>query len=375
MKNIKIILVILLAGSLLASCHNENTKNEMIEEAEKNVIEITNDQFAAAKMVLGSPTPYLFKETVHTKGYVKPAPDGIAQISVTLPGKVGPIKHNLGEYVKKGATLFFLEGDVIIQLQQEYAQNSAQLELAKLDMERLQTLTNDNIASKKEYHLARSNYRSLYAAHEGLKARLELINIDQNKVESGTIVSSVAIVAPISGYITECNLIQGEYIDPQKKTFEIVDTNKLKLFVNVFEKDVASLKVGQKIFFYEPDRKDKVFEAELFIIGNSIDNASKTISCVANIDKNSNYPFVNGMYAECAIITSEVNSKAVPSEAIIKDGYNNFLLVKTGEEGDVMQFSKVNVEIGRQEIDYTEVLTNGLKDVLVKGAYNLTITD
>lgn len=372
MKYISNILVTILVVLFSISCQKKANENETDNE-KQNVIEITKEQFMAAKMVIGSPTPYHFEQIVNTKGYVSAAPNGIALINVSIPGQVKQIQYEVGQYVTKGSVLFKIEGDAIIQLQQDYAQNSAQLLLAKSDYERLEILANDNIASKKEYLQAHGNYQSLLAVHAGLKARLQLITIDPEKVESGKITPEIAVVAPISGYITERNLVQGEYIDQQRKAYEIVDNQKMNLYLNVFEADIASLKEGQKIEFYEPDRKDQVFEAQLVLIGKSIDKASKTIACVAQINQISNKQFINGMYAECAIITDEIESNAVPAEAVINDGFNTYVLVKTGEQDDLLQFSMVNVEIGRQEIDFIEVLTEGLSDVLMNGVFNLNI--
>ena len=374
MKQIKIVLIIFLLGMLSAACQNGNEKSEAVINSEKKTIEISKNQFAAAKMQMGTPEVYTFNDVVNAKGYVKASPEGIAHISVPVQGKASNIRYGVGQYVEKGSRLFDLEGEEIIQLQQEYAQNTAQFNLAGQELERLKSLASENIASKKEYQQAQSNYQYLNAVHQGLKARLEHININADEIELGKIVRHVPVFAPISGFITERNLIQGDFVEPMKRTFEIVDTRKLKLFINVFENNVADLKVGQRILFYEPDRKENTFEAELFLIGKSIDKDSKTIQCVANIDKNNDYSFVNGMYAECAIITTAFESKAVPSEAVMKDGHNHFLLVKTGESSDNLQFSKVNVTIGRQEINYTEILTEGLADVLMTGAYNLVLS-
>ena len=68
------------------------------------------------------------------------------------------------------------------------------------------------------------------------------------------------------------------------------------------------MKEVQKVLFYKPDRKDKVFEAELNLIGKSIDKLTKTIPCAATITNNKNDPFRNGMYSECTVITAENES-------------------------------------------------------------------
>lgn len=375
MNKYNLITGIVLMVLLVSGCHNKNNPVEPVNESEVKYIELTKQQFETGKMELGQPFEHSFSEVVSSKGYLKAAPDGIAQISVAISGRVKNIRRNVGEMVKKGELLFQLEGNEIIDLQQEFVQNHSKLSLAQQELDRMKLLIDENIVAQKEHQMALSEFQILKATNDALSAKLELLHLNPQKIAQGNIAATVSVFAPISGFITRQNIIIGEFLEPQKNALEIIDIQKLQLNLFVFEKDMMLLQPEQKVRFNEPDRKTQVFEATLSVIGKSIDQESKTIPCVATISNGNNHQFVHGMYAECTIVTCERTAFALPTEAIVKDGYNNYVLVKTGEEGDVMKFSKQAVEIGREELDFTEVLTPGLTNVLTSGLYNLTVEE
>ncbi|MDA3928176.1 MAG: efflux RND transporter periplasmic adaptor subunit [Prolixibacteraceae bacterium] len=375
MKKYNLFISILLTLFYTTACQNKSKETESETMPEKKGIEITVEQFAKAKMELGSPKAHVFSELVTTKGFLKASAAGKANVSVFLPGRVKEIMFVMGDFVKKGTTLFVLEGNEIIELQQSFAQNKAELDLAKYELDRMEKLVNEKIAATKDLNAAQSQFQTLKATHEGLKARLKLLNIDPAKVEIGEINPEVSILAPISAYITQLNIVQGEYLESQKIAIELIDTRNLQLYLSVFETDIFTLAKGQKVLFYDSDRKDRRFEATLSLVGKSIDPQSKTIQCIANLNDKTDHNFVNGMYVECAIVTSEHESNAIPTEAIIKDGYNHYVLVKESGKDGILNFAKVNIEIGKEELEFTEVLTEGLEDVLLAGVYNLNVEE
>ena len=367
------LLFVLVLVAFFTSCQSKQAKEEVDEQVSSKMVELTKDQFEMAKMVVGEPLEHTFIEVVNSKGYLKPAPDGLSQVVVPIPGEVKRIVHKTGQWVNSGDALFAMKGDKIIEVQQEYLQTKAKLIVAQAEMNRLKKLTEANVTANKDYQMALGDYQVMKATNDALLAKFELLNIDPEKLENGQLVPEIVIEAPISGYISKLAISMGEYLEPQKMAVEIINTHKLQLNFYVFENTLSVLKRGQKVEFYEPDRKDEIYTGKVEVIGKSIDEATKTIPCLATIDNIEKLNLVNGMYAECNVVVSEHLAYAVPTEAIVKDGYNNFVLVKSGGEDDVHKFRKVQVEIGREELEFTEILTTGLSNILLKGLYNLNL--
>ncbi len=270
------------------SCHrahsdegsfNEESVGETLQSGE---IVITMEQFKESGMKVGSPSPMQFSNEISASGMIAASLTGRAKISTLIPGRIKHIHHEIGETVQAGAPLFTLESHEIISLQQDYAEVIHQLALLKADYERQKALSDEKVVAQKDFYKTKSEYLTMLARAEGMKARLGMIYIDPSDVENGTIVPSLTVRAPIRGTITRQELVMGQFIDPQETVMEVVDTYKLQLVLQVFEKDLAALLTGQKIHFYTPDQRDRIFEATLSHVGKSINPETKTVQCISN---------------------------------------------------------------------------------------------
>ena len=117
----------------------------------------------------------------------------------------------------------------------------------------------ERVTSEKDFLKAESEYHVLLAKVGGLKAQLEMINIDPRKVENGQISASASILAPISGFVTDQELVLGQSIDHEDAVIELIDTDLLQLNIHVFESDLANMQPGQELIFYDPDHSTEVF--------------------------------------------------------------------------------------------------------------------
>ncbi|HKK81613.1 MAG TPA: efflux RND transporter periplasmic adaptor subunit, partial [Prolixibacteraceae bacterium] len=234
---------------------------------------------------------------------------------------------------------------------------------------RISKLVEEQITARKELTSAENNFKIAKAEKESIEAILKLMHLDPNQVEKGNIKANYKMPSPISGYITKMNINNGQYIEPQHNALNIVDNSKLQLILNVFEKDINNLSKGQTVLFYDPDRKSDKQKATISSIGRSINPQTKTIPCIAQIEKTEEDIFINGMYAECEVITETKETNTLPLNAIINENDSDFVLVKTREENDALVFNKVKVETGLTSSGHIEIKTEGLKNVLVKGSY------
>jgi cobalt-zinc-cadmium efflux system membrane fusion protein len=335
-------------------------------------IVITREQFESTGMKLGDPELTTFSQKVRATGYIASSPGGIAEINSLISGRVKNTMLSVGDQVKKGQMLFTLESTEIIRLQQAYAEGYNEVKALKASFDRQKSLADEGITSQKEFINTESEYRSLLAKVDGLKAQLRMINIDPSEVEKGKIVPVATIRAPISGYVTKQELVMGQFIDPQKMLMEIVDIEQLRLNISVFEEDLKNMVPGQEVLFYDPDDKQAIYKARLSHIGKSIDRETKSISCIAELTEADKDAMVNGMFVETDIITCHREALAVPSEALIKEDDRYFLLVKVDERAGNLIMKKTAVQIGTVTLDNAEVLTEGLKDVLLVGAYYMS---
>jgi len=364
--------------AVLCSCHGGGDQESAIpsgpegQEGEAHsTFTVTREQFRAAGMVLGTPEQVQFEDVVTTTGFVRALPSGRAEVSGLIPGRVRKVYHTIGDRVSAGDVLFSLESNEFIQLQQEYAVATQKERQLEAEYERQKTLSEEQVIAEKEFLRTESEYRSMSATRQGLKARLQMVHVNPDRVESGNIVPYLDIRTPIGGYITSQDLVMGHYIMPEQVVAEVVDPKMLQLYLQVFEKDLKGLHAGQKVRFFTPDQPEILYKATVSRVGKSIDPSSKTVSCVATIDAQEQGEFVNNLFVEVQIIVMEREAVAVPEHAVLLSGENSYLLELQSEDDQELLFGAREVATGATLNGYTEILDQEVGRILVNGAYDL----
>jgi membrane fusion protein, heavy metal efflux system len=346
-----------------------------IEAHSEGEIALTMEQFNGSGMKVGAPLAMMFSNEISANGTLSSSLSGRAKINTLIPGRVKIIMYAVGEQVNKGDALFQLESHEIIIVQQEYAEVVQQLDLLQSNYERQKSLSDEKIVAQKDFQKTESAYRTMLARSEGLKARLRMMNMDPAMVENGTILPVLTVRSPIGGVVTRQELVLGQFIEPQVTVMEVVDTRKLQLNLQVFERDLSGLVAGQTVRFYVPNQEEKVYEATLSHIGKSIDPETKTIQCIAQVQAGDRGTFVNNLYVESKIITCQREALAVPENALVREPGRDFAWIRVGQNQWGMTFRKVPVKTGVTRGGYTEILEEDLTEVLLEGAYSMWSED
>src|SRR5690606_35259238 len=183
----------------------------------------------------------------------------------------------IGNIVKKGEVLVSLENPEFIQMQQEYLEAVEQLAYLKSEYDRQKTLLAERITSQKNFLKAESDYKRNLAIYNGLRKKLRMLNISPENAEKGILTPEATIYAPISGYVTAVNVSIGQYVSPSEIIMEIVNTDHIHVELSVFEKDILNIKKNQEIRFRIPEVSKEYYEAEVYLVGTSIDPKNRTV--------------------------------------------------------------------------------------------------
>src|SRR5690606_7693430 len=320
-----------LIGLLLFSCNSPETQEHEQEEAsiseESDRVTLTQRQFETSAMVLGGFEEYSFGSSMKINGTIDVPPEGRAEISNYYGGYVRNLSILTGQHVKKGEVLFTLENPEYIEMQQEFLEAKSQLVYLKSDYERQGTLSEENIASRKSFLKAESEYHSTQARVESLKKKLALLNINPELVTPENIKSQISAYAPISGFVTQVNTGNGAFLSPADVALSLINTEHIHIELNVFEKNITTLKEGQSIRFRLPDDRESSFKAEVFMIGKTVGPDNRMVNVHAHLkDETQNVLFTPGMYVEAEIYADQNLSLSLPSEAVIEVSGEYFVL-------------------------------------------------
>ncbi|MCK5401112.1 MAG: efflux RND transporter periplasmic adaptor subunit, partial [Flavobacteriaceae bacterium] len=267
-----------------------------------------------------------------------------------------------------------LENIEFVEIQQQYLEVAEQLNYLKSEFKRQQTLYKEKITSQKNYLKAESTYKSTLALYNGLNKKLTMMNISPEAVKQGSISSTINLYAPIDGYVTKVNVSNGAYVSSENEIMEIVNTDHIHLELSVFEKDILKIKKGQSINFKVPEATKEVYEAEVYLVGTSINETLRTIKVHGHIHDDENTSFVMGMFVEADIITDSQKILALPKDAVAEIENNYFTLVLNNKNENSYTFNKVKLEVGQQNEAFIEILNASSlkdKDILTKGGFML----
>lgn len=360
---------------LLSSCAKKegNTNAEDGIPQNREYIELTKAQFESENMQLGQLAQQPFETTINVTGVIDVPPQNKANIGTFIGGYVAKTALLVGDRVKKGQLLVTLENTEYVELQQQYLEVAQQLNFLKNEFERQKTLFEENISSQKNYLQAESNYKSSLAQFNGLKKTLQMLNINPQRVEQGEFTSTINLYAPIDANVTKINVNNGSFVSANDVIMELVDTDHIHLELAVFEKDILNIKKGQKIKFKIPEASSGTFNAEVYLVGTTIDQATRRVNVHGHLeqeDKN----FIVGMFVEANIITETQQKMALPNAAILEVDGKHYVLLVEEQSAEGYTFKPIAVEIGTVNEQYSALLnTEDLegKTVLFKGGANL----
>lgn len=364
------------------------------EEGSKEEVHLVQKQMDVMGIELGKFQHLNLSTTVKSNGQLELPPQNKASLSAVMGGRVKSVNVLEGDYVTKGQVLAALEHPDFVEMQEQYMTATSQLSFLEKDYQRKKKLFADSISSAKGFQQAEAEYLAALAEANGLKAKLQMLDIDIGAVAKGSFLSAAPIRSPINGYVRKIEINMGKYVQPEQEMFEIVDNEHIHIDLMVYEKDMNKIGKGQKVIFSLTSSPDSIFEGSIFAVGKSFEREPKAMVVHAEID-NKTGNLLPGMYVDARIVTNADTVLAIPNDAIVSDGGLSYIFVlkpaSTGghshEEGeehdhgneddhsDEHVFRKIEVSTGATDIGFTEVvpaynLPEHVK-IVTKGAFYL----
>ena len=299
-----------------------------------------------------------FTTTVEAKGQLKPISASV--VSPSVDGTVAQINVQAGQTVNEGDVLMTIKNDeldsAVAEAQRAVAAaqedlNNAQKALAAaqaapaMDADGTAVPT-DTSADASAVSSAQRNLASAQATLEQANAKA----------------AERTVKAPSSGSIVELNAKVGATVaggvvmgegdtSGGKQCMQIADLSKMKVTVQVGEKDIAKIAVGQSANVTYPAFPDIVSQGTVTAIA-SVANADASYggsgSVTFNVDILIEAPdgrLKPGMTAEVSVVTEQLDDVVmVPTMALMtEDGENYYVNLATDNEGKETRRVKVTV--------------------------------
>lgn len=180
-------------------------------------------------------------------------PNAYHQVAVTslLGGRITEVLAELGAHVRKGQTLARIFSPGLADAESQYIAARAELQAHERELLRTGQLVQIGAASRQELERTEAEHAVRKAGLETARSRLRLLGLDAAAIDALTpgapTASSVEVRAPLAGAITERAANPGLNVDAGAKLFTIVDLSTVWVVGDLYEQDLANVRVGQPV--------------------------------------------------------------------------------------------------------------------------------
>ncbi|HXX76246.1 MAG TPA: efflux RND transporter periplasmic adaptor subunit [Nitrospiraceae bacterium] len=246
-----------------------------------------------------------------------------AKVSSPLAGRVLEVRVKLGQPVKSGDVLLVMDAPDIATAYSDYVKEISELALAKRNYELALDLFQDKAVPLKELKQAENDFTREKAEFRQAKERLLTLRVPaaelDKPLEEQTINSRFELKSPLTGTVVERSVTPGQLVgnEPAQVLFTVADLDHLQAVVDVYERDLALITVGQEATATVEAWPGERFPAVIARIGDVVDPITRTIKVRAGIS-NGERKLKPEMFARLTIpMGNKTSFILIPQEAVL----------------------------------------------------------
>ena len=247
-------------------------------------------------------------------------PDRSTRIQAEATGLTVSVSAKRGAFVESGQEIGRIESRTV---EAQLAQAEAQFQQTTDELERVEKLLTQGIATERQAMQARAAKAAAEASIVGIQEQLN------NKI----------IRAPFAGRLNEMTLDEGEYINSGDMVAEILDNDPLSIVIQVPQQALGRLKQGQnaEVAFITGENRTGTVN----FIGRNADSQTRTFRVEITVD-NPQSEMPAGLSSRVKIPTGTARGHFI-SPAILSLGAKGELGVKTVNDKNEVVFNTVNI--------------------------------
>jgi RND family efflux transporter MFP subunit len=242
---------------------------------------------------------------------------------VTLVGGiVRRVNAELGQTVARGQTMAVVFSDELAQAESRYLTVQADLEEHHKHHARTTKLVEIGAASREELEQATTKLRSAESELASQRQRLLLLGLSPQRINSlrssEQVSSEVSLPSPVSGTVIARSANPGEVIQADKEILRVADLSSVWVIGQVYEKDLARIKVGSGASITSEAYPGRVFRGQVSYVDPTLDPATRTAQVRIEL-ANPGQTLKIGMYVNVALATlggAESTIAVVPANAV-----------------------------------------------------------
>ena len=285
------------------------------------------------------------------------------RLAVEVSGRVVEIIADVGDEVKAGDILARIDSKKynlqLTQAKAEIARINALLINKEMDLQRAEKLFKDNLVSEGMMDKTKAEFDALTEQMNAADAQLR---------NARRVIEETNIKAPIDSKVATKYIDEGDYVQPGKVVYELVDTRNLKVNLSFPEYLSPKLKKGLEVHITSPTNPSEVVVSNIRDIKPNIDARNKSLTTIIEFQNPGTW--LPGASSSATVIFSKFeNAIVVPQISVVRRSIGEVIYVVNGD-----MVKETPVKTGLRKEGYIQILEGiGLEDEIVKdGAGFLT---
>ena len=321
--------------------------------------------------------------TLNAYGSIVMPWDRHAVIASPLTGRIVDLKVSPGETVTAGQVLAEMESPELEQLILELRAAQVDLLLSFKLVENIGQATRSGAIpavrlieaklkqdqDKTAVELASVKWRSLQLPVTMLDTILDSPQQNHRQL--------LQLRSPINGVVTHADLSLGKVVDPKEHLFEIIDLRSVWLKIQVLEKDITTVSVGQTIEFQMTSDSSQSYRSAVDVVDSFLDPNTHlgTVWATMKNELNGQPILLPGMTGQVRVDSMKGSSQLViPVSSVIRDGAERFVLIEQEQTTVASTYKKQPLVLGQRSGDFIEVRGGSLfpgDRVVTRGSHEL----
>lgn len=297
-------------------------------------------------------------------GRVQADPTRVVRVYPPVGGRLVSVDIRPADRVSQGQVLAVLASSDVAAARAAYRQAQADAHVKQQGVERSRLLYEHNVIALRDYQQAQADAAMASAALESATERLALLDVDTTSSSD-----QLAVRAPRAGVVTDVSAAPGEYaksLDNATPLCIIADLTTIWVVGDVYEKDLASLRVGDWADVLVSAYPGEPWRGRISAISNTVDTTTRSVK-IRLVLANPGLRLKPDMFATIRVLRSVRSVPVVPQTAILREGTSAYLFVQTSAGHFERRLVTLGRDINTSQVEVTSGLAPG-ETVLIEGA-------
>ena len=208
----------------------------------------------------------------------------IGAIGARITGRLRSVRKVVGDTVEPGEIVAELESAELGRAQADVLKARAREKVARVDAQRERSLADAKVSPERDAQFAQANLEALSAERVAAERTVQALggvpSMDNEEI------GVLRLKSPLKGRVITAKAQAGQTVEPRDTLFTIADMSRLWAELNVFERDLGAVRIGDSVDLRFPAVPGEILKGKVAHIGEVLDERTRAATVRVVIDNN-----------------------------------------------------------------------------------------